>query len=82
MNNLEVVNVFESGDYGIAFFRYSIGADIFREAYWTGKVNGRWYWIPYLSEYSDNKPKDEEWLKKMTKKKEIWEEASAKPRFE
>ena len=81
LRGLEVVEKSESGDFGIVFFRYSIGTDIFREAYWLGKVDGKWYWIPHLSEYSDSKPADEAWFEKMVKKKETWEEESAKPKF-
>ena len=82
LTNLEIVDTSESGDHAIAFFRYSIGTDIFREAYWVGNVNGMWYWIPHLSEYSDNKPTDEEWLKRMMERKEKWEDESAKPKFQ
>ncbi len=81
LKNLEVIDVSESEDYCIAFIRYSIGTDIFREAYWFGKVDEKWYRIPYFSEYSDSKPADEEWFKKMIDRKKKWEEESAKAKF-
>ena len=82
LRGLEVVEKSESGDFGIVFFRYSIGTDIFREAYWLGKVDGKWYLIPHLSEYSDSKPADEAWFEQMVEKKEAWEKESAKPKFQ
>jgi len=82
LRGLEVVEKSESGDFGIVFFRYSIGTDVFRQAYWLGKVNGKWYWIPHLSKYSDSKPADEQWFEKMIEKKEDWEKESAKLKFQ
>ena len=78
---LELVESSESGNHGIVFFRYSIGTDIFREAYWVGKVDGKWYWMPNLH-YADDEPADNEWFEKMKEKKKEWEDESAKPKFE
>jgi len=72
---LEVVETSESGDYGIAFYRYSIGTNIVRRAIWCGKVNGEWYWVPYTIDGYD-KPTDEEWYEKMMEKKGEWEKGS------
>ena len=81
LRGLEVVEKSESGDFGIVFFRYSIGTDIFREAYWLGKVDGKWYVIPHLSKRSNSKPADEAWFEQMLDKKDAWEKESAKPKF-
>lgn len=81
LKTLEVAETSKSGDYGIVFFRYSIGSDIFREAYWIAKIHNKWYWMPNL-EYADSKPKDGAWFEQMKEKKEKWEEESAKSNFE
>lgn len=81
METLEVSDVSVSEDHGIAFFRYSIGSRIFREAYWLGRVSDRWYLIPHLSKYSDSKPSDMSWFEEMMSRKEKWEEESAVKKF-
>jgi hypothetical protein len=81
LRSLEVVDVSESGDHAIAFFRYSIGTEVFRDACWAGKVDGRWYLIANLSEYSSDKPKDAEWFKKMLERRQKWEKESAPHKF-
>lgn len=81
LKTLEVAETSVSGDYGIVFFRYSIGSDIFRDAYWTAKIRNKWYWMPNL-EYADAKPKDGAWFEQMKEKKDKWKEESAKSNFE
>ncbi len=81
MKTLEVTDTSESGDYGIVFYRYSIGSDIFRNAAWIAKVHNKWYWMPNL-EYADTKPKDGTWFEQMKEKKDKWEKDSAKSNFQ
>ena len=81
LKTLELVESSDSGNHGIVFFRYSIGTDIYRETYWVGKVDGKWYWMPNL-QYADDEPADAEWFEKMKEKKEEWEDESATPKFE
>lgn len=81
LKTLEIADVAISGDFGLVFFRYSIGSDIFREAYWTGKVDEKWYRIYHLSKYSDSKPADASWFEEMESKKDKWEEGSAVRKF-
>lgn len=77
LNTLEVADTSISGDHGIVFVRYSVGTSIYREAWWVGKVQEKWYWIPHLSEYSGSKPDDAQWFKETLNRKEKWEEESA-----
>lgn len=81
LKTIDIADVSISGDFALVFFRYSIGSDIFRKAYWTGKVDGKWYWIDYLSKYSDSKPANTVWFEKMESKKKKWEEGSAVLKF-
>jgi hypothetical protein len=81
LRTIEVAETSESGNYGIIFFRYSIGSDIFRQAYWITKINNKWYWMPNL-EYAYSKPKDGEWFANMKRKKAKWESESAKSMFD
>lgn len=39
---LEIVDVVECQRIGVAFMRYSIGTDIFREVVWFKKINDKW----------------------------------------
>ena len=81
MKSLEIADFSESGNYGIVFFRFSIGSDIFRGAIWVYKVNGKWYRSSDPYSFLGPKPTDKEWVEKMQAKKEEWEKNSAKPEF-
>ena len=79
---LEVVETSESGRYGIAFYRYSIGTNTVRRAIWCGKFNGEWYWVQYINDADGyDKPIDIKWYEKMKEKKEEWEQGSVEEFF-
>lgn len=82
LNNLEIVEVIENENVAIAFIRFSVGTNIYRNALWLRKVENKyWYLISYVSKYTaedDNNLKDKiEWVEKMVEKKEKWEENSS-----
>ncbi len=76
---LEVVEVMENGNLAIAFVRYSIGSDLYREVKWLRKVDSSWtinlgYYSKYTDEEDDPVLKGKmDWLKKVIDKKDAWE---------
>lgn len=81
LDTMEVADTQQKGGWAIVFVRYSIGSEIYRKTHWMRRIDGAWYWLLYLSEYSDHKPEDEAWLKEMVKKAEKWEAESSKRAF-
>ncbi len=81
MNTLEIAEVDESERHCAVFYRYSIGAKIFRKVEYLMKVEDKWY-LAFDWEYSDNKPADSEWSSEVMKKAEEWVKDSATTGFE
>ena len=77
LRTIEIVEVSESGGYAVVYFKYSIGADIYRETHYLMRLGSNWYPRFGSLKYADNKPDDEEWVKKMLDKIEKWVEGSA-----
>ena len=73
LKTLEVAEIAQDGDYAVAFVRYSVGTEVFRDSNWLARVGDKWYWVGYLSEYSKQKPKNEKWFTEMNEKKKKWD---------
>lgn len=81
LKTLEIAEVVQDGDYAVAFVRYSVGSDVFRNSFWLARVGDKWYWIGYLSNYSKQKPKNEEWFTKMEEKMKKWDDEGSTRQF-
>ena len=80
---LEISETKQSGDFSAIFYRYSIGSDVFREFTWSTKIDGKWYMMTYIGEYSAPNVKglDQTWFLEMNAKREQWVKNSAKRPF-
>lgn len=81
LETLDIADVSVAGDYAVAFYRYSIGTDIFRKSLPLRMVEGKWY-SSHDWKYSSNPPSDEDWLSEVSSRIEEWEEQSAKSGYE
>ena len=83
LRTLEIVELNEENNIGIAFIRYSIGTKVFRTTEWLKKYDGK-YWCSgvLISSYNFDdygSPQGfESWLKSMERKESKWNAESAK----
>jgi hypothetical protein len=77
LKTLEIVDVTQTDKIAVAFVRYSVGSNVYREGVWMRRVDGRWRVCSsqYFSSFGDdpfNDGKPDE-AKKLIKRLDDWE---------
>ncbi|MBT4851327.1 MAG: hypothetical protein HON37_04570 [Candidatus Marinimicrobia bacterium] len=82
LESLELVEIFEKNNVGLAFLRFSVGLKIFRKVEWIKKYdNNYWCLAGYISTFSYEQFGTEigfaNWIKEMDDKANKWKAESA-----
>lgn len=80
LKTLEIAEILEADEFALVLFRYSVGADVYRDSTWIRRIDGSWYVSPrYVSAYDDDPLGDDNPVraKALAEKAEKWEKESA-----